>query len=93
MEHAADLGITILMPHILSRDLFKKISDPADKFQLTAKEKKNAQILTEHLEVIHFECVNPLPQYLLDHIMGKDVLMVCWKVNDGDARAVEGSDI
>lgn len=90
MMKARDCGITIFFPHLVGRDLFKRVSDPADKFQLTARDKRNAQILEEHLEVINFDCDNPLPDYVFQHLFGKDVFMVCWKLSDSDSKSVSG---
>lgn len=91
MSKAGDCGVTIFLPHLVGRDLFKKVSDPADKFQLTARDKKNAQIMEEHLEVIHFDCDNPLPKYVIDHLLKKDIFMVCWRLNDNESRSIEGN--
>lgn len=90
MFKARDCGVTIFFPPIIARDLFKKLSDPADKFQLTARDKKTVQILQEHLEVMHFECDNPMPKYLIDHLLKKDVFMVCWKLTDTDGKTIQG---
>lgn len=89
IKNASDLGVTILMPHVMSRDLLKRLTEPADKCQLVAKDKKNVQITLEHVEIIEFECTHPIPLYLLDHINNKDLFMVCWKLatdnSSGDA--------
>lgn len=91
MFKARDCGVTIFFPPIIGRDLFKKVSDPADKFQLAARDKKTAQILEEHLEVMHFDCDNPMPKYLINHLIKRDVFMVCWKLTDADGKRVEGT--
>lgn len=91
IKHASDMGVTLLMPHIVSRDLFKRLTDPGERmFQLIARDKRNVQILPEHLDVIHFECENPIPRYVLDYIGKKDVFAVCWKVAETELRSVEG---
>lgn len=90
MTKSKDCGVTIFFPHIVSRDLFKRVSDPADKFQLIARDKKVSQILEEHLEVMHFDCENPLPKYVIDYLLRKDVFTVCWKLNEGETRPIEG---
>lgn len=91
LRHAGDLGVTLLMPHIMSRDLFKRLTDPGERmFQLIARDKRNIQILPGHLEVIHFECDNPIPKYVIDYIGKKDAFAICWKVAEGEARTVEG---
>lgn len=93
MMKARDCGVTVFLPHLTGRDLFKRVADPAEKFQLTARDKKIGQILDEHLEVIHFECDNPMPQYVIDHLLRKDVFMVCWKLNDSESRTVTGKRV
>lgn len=84
-----DLGVTVFMPHVVSRDLFKKVSEMAEKCQLTARDKKAAQIRTEHLEAMLLDCENPLAQHVIDHILDKDVFMVCWKLTDMENPVVE----
>lgn len=93
MRHSDDLGCSILMPHVVSRELLKKLTDPADKCHLVAKDKKSIQIQSKDVEVIEFGCLNPMPKYLLDHILNRDVFIVCWKLNDNNAeiRNVEGT--
>lgn len=84
MKNADDLGVTILMPHVVSRDLLKRLSDPADKCHLVAKDKRTLQIMDEHIHVIEFGSSNPMPKYLLEQILNRDVLAVCWKVADNN---------
>lgn len=94
MKNTVDMGVTILMPHVISRDLLKRLSDPADKCHLVAKDKKTLQITDEHIDVIEFGSTHPMPKYLLDHILNRDVFSVCWKVADNnnvDGRKVEGN--
>lgn len=93
MSNASDLGVSILMPHVISRDLMKRLTDPADKCQLVAKDKKAVRLVPEHSEVVGISGHNPMPQYLLDHIVSKDVFMVCWKMtetNSETCKSVEG---
>lgn len=91
MTKNGDCGVTIFFPHIVSRDLFKRVADPAEKCQLIVRDKKNSQILEEHLEVLHFDCDNPMPKYVIDYLLRKDVFTVCWKLNEGETRPIEGS--
>lgn len=93
MKNSSDMGVTVLMPHVISRDLFKRLSDPADKCHLVAKDKKNAQVLSEHIDVLEFCKINSMPKHLVDHILNRDVFVVCWKItdNNGDSdKNVEG---
>lgn len=91
IKNASSLGVTVLMPHTISRDLFKKLTESAEKFQLAPKDKKNVQILPEHLEILNFECVNPMPKNMLDQILNKDVFLVCWNAGEGENKPVEGT--
>lgn len=96
IKNSNDMGVTIMMPHVMSRDLLKRLTDPADKCCLVAKDKKNVQILNEHINIIEFDSSAPMPQYLLDHIFNRDVYAVCWKVADNNAESkkeVEGMAI
>lgn len=89
MRKLDDLGVTLFMPHVVSRDLFKRVTDIAEKCQLTARDKKTIQIKSEHLDAINLECTNPLSQNIIDHIVNKDVFMVCWKLTDMENLDVE----
>lgn len=93
MVNASDLGVSIFMPHAISRELMKRLTEPADKCQLVAKDKKSVRLVPEHVEVLGIGGDEPMPQYLLDHIGSNDVFMVCWKMTEsnGEAcRTVEG---
>ncbi|XP_031627740.1 uncharacterized protein LOC116343675 [Contarinia nasturtii] len=91
MENSSDMGVTVLMPHIISRDLLKRLSDPADKCQLVAKDKKTVQILREHIDTLDLCATDSMPQQLLDHIINRDVFVVCWKVTDTNIDIAEKS--
>lgn len=94
MKNAYDMGVTLLMPHVISRDLLKRLSDPADKCHLVAKDKKNVQIVHDHIEILDICSIDSMSSYLVDHILNRDVFAVCWKVTDTNAdgeRNVEGS--
>lgn len=93
MNNSNDMGVTILMPHVISRDLLKRLSDPADKCHLVAKDKKNVQILKDHIELLELCTTDLMPQPLIDHIVNRDVFVVCWKITDSNAdgdKNVEG---
>lgn len=94
MKNSSDMGVTVLMPHVISRDLLKRLSDPADKLQLVAKDKKTVQALREHIDLLDLCAVESMPQYLVDHILNRDVFVVCWKVTDTNIdineKSVEG---
>lgn len=87
--HAAESGVTIFLPHVVSRDLYKKVLEVGENLRLTAREKVQARITAEHLKIINFKKVN-LPRVLFEHIKSKDVFMICWKIPDDEERSVEG---
>lgn len=94
MLHAGDLGVSTFMPHVISRDLMKRLTEPADKCQLTAKDKKNVRLVPEHTEVVGIGGQDPMPRHLLEHIGCNDVFMVCWKMTESNAdscKTVEGT--
>lgn len=88
MERSTDLGVTLLMPHTLSRDLFKKLSDQGEKFGVTARDKKNIFLKPEDLEILFFEVSNPMPSYVLKHLYGKEAMLICWKLTESEERTV-----
>lgn len=90
MHSMLDMGITLVMPHLAKeRDLPKKLTDPADKFELITKERKLIQILPEELEVLYFEIENPFPDFVLEYLYGKEMMAIAWKKGDTDLRTVE----
>lgn len=96
MKNSYDMGVTVLMPHVISRDLFKRLSDPADKCHLIAKDKKNVQVLREHIDTIETCASESMSSYLVDHILNREVFVVCWKVTDNNIsengkKTVEGA--
>lgn len=93
MKNSFDMGVTLLMPHVISRDLLKRLSDPADKCHLVAKDKKNIQISRDHIEILDICSSDSMSPHLVDHILNRDVFAVCWKITDTNAdgdRNVEG---
>lgn len=87
MLNASDLGVSIFMPHVISRELMKRLTEPADKCQLVAKDKKSVRLVPEHVEIIEICGHDPMPPYLLDHIGCNDVFMVCWKMTESNGEA------
>lgn len=77
--HAEGAGVTIFMPHVITRDLYKKLLQVGENLNLTVRERRNAVVTRDHLKIINYSEVN-MPQVLFDHINGKQVFMVCWKV-------------
>lgn len=90
IEHAQGSGVTIFMPHVLSRDLFKKVVGIGDGLGLSARDKTMAVVTPEHLQIINFE-KERMPYVLFDHIKAKEVFMICWKTNDDELEPVEST--
>uniref|UniRef100_A0A336LND6 CSON007688 protein n=1 Tax=Culicoides sonorensis TaxID=179676 RepID=A0A336LND6_CULSO len=86
--HITDIGCTIFMPNI-GRDIYKKLGDPADKFELTAKERKITNIPKEHREILFLDCPNPIDEKVLDYVLKKDVIINAWKLAEGETRTPE----
>lgn len=91
MSRASDMGVTIFMPHVINRDLYKRVLEVADKLHLSAKDRVMVKIPLDHLKIINFECIN-LPLVLYEQIKAKEVFMVCWKISDDELRPVEGKE-
>lgn len=88
IAHITDIGCTIFMPNI-GRDIYKKLGDPAEKFEITAKERKITNIPKEHHEVLFLDCPNPIDEKVLDYVLKKDVIINAWKLAEGELRPPE----
>lgn len=89
MEHASDYGVTVMMPHVVDKDLARNVHEYGEHFQLAVKDRKITQIVPEDWELIHFEIdkpISPLYRYLLE---AEESLIVCWKKPDYDLRPPE----
>lgn len=92
MTHANDMGVTIIA-HAMNRDLLKRLTEHADKCRLVAKDKKNIQVFSEHVEVLALCATETMPKRFLDYILNRDIFAVCWKLTDGNVdgdKNVEG---
>lgn len=87
-SHSEGSGVAIFMPHVVTRDLYKKVLEVAESLSLTARERRTTTVTPEHFKIINFDKVN-MPQVLFDHIKGKEVFMVCFKIPDNELRPVE----
>lgn len=87
-SHSEGSGVTIFMPHVITRDLYKKVIEIGDGLRLTPRERRTAIVTAEHLKIINYEQEN-MPQVLFDHIQSKEVFMVCWKIPDEELEPVE----
>jgi thioredoxin domain-containing protein 3 len=92
MTHVPDMGVTLFLPHLQmkeSQNMNKKITECADKCELLCKEKKIIQLSPDLLEVLYFECLNPLSGQILQQLYEKDILACAWKLADTDIRPAE----
>lgn len=92
MNQGGDMGVTVHMPHLIARDLFKRMTDQGEKFGLQAKDKKNSLINDDNLEVLHFEIENPMPPYVLKLLKKKEAFMICWKTAELEERSITGKE-
>lgn len=90
MERAGDFGVTLLMPHTITRDLPKKLQEHGDKFNIIAKDKKNIRLKSDDLEILHFDAANVIPLYMLNHLYQSESFLVAWKLADSELRPVPG---
>uniref|UniRef100_A0A1B0D8R6 Thioredoxin domain-containing protein n=1 Tax=Phlebotomus papatasi TaxID=29031 RepID=A0A1B0D8R6_PHLPP len=88
MSNIRDHGVMLLMPQV-PKDSFRRISESADPFGVTCKDKRIVKLQPEMLEILHFECDNPLPDDVLEAIFDKELQAVAWKVSEQETRPVE----
>ncbi|GAB0090126.1 uncharacterized protein DMENIID0001_048150 [Sergentomyia squamirostris] len=88
IKNIKDHGVMLLMPQI-PKDSFRRISESADPFGVSCKDKRIVKLLPEMLEILHFECDNPLADDVLEAIFNKELQAVAWKVSDQETRPVE----
>lgn len=89
MSRARDLGVTIFMPHVVNKNLFKNVVNVGDKLKLSAKDKATVKITSANLKIINFE-KEDFPKILFDFLKGKEAFAVCWKLSDDELRSTEG---
>lgn len=89
MDNTADIGITVLMPHVLDKDLITNLTQAASGLSMTLKQHCTTKITKEHLEMINFDDEN-LSSMAFNHIQDRDVLIVAWKLGAGDLKPING---
>lgn len=85
----SDFGVVLVQPHVLNRDVLKNFPNAGESLGLTSKDKKMIQIAEPHLEVLHFDCANPMPKHALDILYAKECFAVAYKNADTELRPVE----
>uniref|UniRef100_A0A1Q3FT98 Uncharacterized protein n=1 Tax=Culex tarsalis TaxID=7177 RepID=A0A1Q3FT98_CULTA len=88
MTNIPDMGITLFMPHV-HKDVYKKLNENAEKHDLHFKEKRLVHLNPKMLEVLHFDCENPIEDDVFEHIFYKDVQAYVWKLQEDVSRTPE----
>ena len=77
------------MPHVNTKDTFKRLVEHSEKLGLTPKDKRSMLMQPIDLEVLNFEIDNPMPKYMLHLLFQKEAYFVCWKNGETEERPIE----
>lgn len=88
MTNIPDMGVCLFMPHV-HKDVYKKMNEHAEKHDLHYKEKRLVHLNPKMLEVLHFECDNPIEDEVFEQIFYKDCQAYVWKLQEDVSRSPE----
>ncbi|KAH8416615.1 hypothetical protein KR222_011409 [Zaprionus bogoriensis] len=81
MENLPDIGVTLFGPQV-SRDMFKKLSEPADHLKMQCKDRKYMEVTAADFDIINYACKNPLSPDVIEQLDGKELLICFWKIDE-----------
>ncbi|XP_055376299.1 thioredoxin domain-containing protein 6 isoform X2 [Condylostylus longicornis] len=88
MKNMQETGISICGPHI-NRDGLKKVLEIADREKLQTKDRKVSMLEPSQIEILDYASSNPIEPKVLDHMYNKELIIIMWKLAEGETRPIE----